>query len=136
MSTERTANEQAHAKAVREMFSGIAKRYDFLNHFLSLGRDIAWRRATARTLHDVLGRPGSMAVDVCCGTGDLALALARRGAQTIGLDFNEAMLRIAEARKAREQWEDFRPRDTDEMTRKTHWPSSIPPPSSAVRTTW
>ena len=46
-------------------------------------------------------RPGARALDVCCGTGDLALALARQGAEVIGLDFSEKMLEVAEARKAR-----------------------------------
>ena len=39
------------------MFAAVAPRYDFLNHFLSLGRDIAWRRATARALKDILASP-------------------------------------------------------------------------------
>ena len=75
------------------MFSAVAPRYDFLNHFLSLGRDIAWRRATARALEAVLTRPDSVALDVCCGTGDLALALGRvsRG-QVVGVDFCHPML--------------------------------------------
>jgi demethylmenaquinone methyltransferase/2-methoxy-6-polyprenyl-1,4-benzoquinol methylase len=81
------------ARRVREMFSGVAPRYDFLNHFLSLGRDIAWRRATARALQEVLAKPGSVAVDVCCGTGDLAAALGRHSAGiVIGTDFCHPML--------------------------------------------
>jgi demethylmenaquinone methyltransferase/2-methoxy-6-polyprenyl-1,4-benzoquinol methylase len=75
------------------MFAAVAPRYDFLNHFLSLGRDIAWRRATAKALRETLARPGSVAVDVCCGTGDLALALARYSAgKVIGTDFCRPML--------------------------------------------
>lgn len=81
------------ARAVREMFAAVAPRYDFLNHFLSLGRDIAWRRATARALRETLAKPGSVAVDVCCGTGDLAAALARVSAgKVIGTDFCHPML--------------------------------------------
>jgi demethylmenaquinone methyltransferase/2-methoxy-6-polyprenyl-1,4-benzoquinol methylase len=81
------------ARAVRSMFAAVAPRYDFLNHFLSLGRDIAWRRATARALRERLDRPGSLAVDVCCGTGDLALALAEYSAgKVIGADFCHPML--------------------------------------------
>jgi len=81
------------ARQVREMFAAVARRYDFLNHFLSLGRDIAWRRSTARALREVLARPGSVAVDVCCGTGDLSAALARYSAGVvIGTDFCHPML--------------------------------------------
>ena len=81
------------ARAVRSMFAAVAPRYDFLNHFLSLGLDIAWRRATARALRPKLEEPGSLAADVCCGTGDLALALARYSAgKVIGADFCHPML--------------------------------------------
>lgn len=84
------------ARAVREMFAAVAPRYDFLNHLLSLGCDIAWRRATARALREVLVKPGSLALDVCCGTGDLAGALARFSAgRVIGTDFCRPMLRRA-----------------------------------------
>jgi demethylmenaquinone methyltransferase/2-methoxy-6-polyprenyl-1,4-benzoquinol methylase len=83
----------ATARAVRDMFAQVVPRYDFLNHFLSLGRDIAWREATARALRPALERRGSLAVDVCCGTGDLALALARYSAgMVIGGDFCHPML--------------------------------------------
>lgn len=89
----------ATAQAVRAMFDQVAPRYDFLNHFLSLGFDIAWRRAAARELHAVLARPGSVAVDVCCGTGDLALAFARHSAGVVvGADFSKPMLLRAQTK--------------------------------------
>ncbi len=89
-------DEDSTARAVRSMFESVAPRYDFLNHLLSLRRDLAWRRATARALRDVLARPGSLAVDVCCGTGDLALAFARYSAgQVVGADFCHPMLASA-----------------------------------------
>lgn len=95
--------EESAARSVRDMFAAVAPRYDFLNHFLSLGCDIAWRRATARALREVLRRPDSLAVDVCCGTGDLALALANvSSGRVIGTDFCRAMLRLAQ-RKGRAQ---------------------------------
>lgn len=95
-------DEKSTSHAVRNMFERVAPRYDFLNHFLSCGRDIAWRRATAKTLRNVLERPGMLAVDVCCGTGDLALALARYSAGTvIGTDFCHPMLRRARAKAGR-----------------------------------
>ena len=93
---------ESTGRAVREMFAAVARRYDFLNHFLSLGRDIAWRRATARTLGEFLARPGSVGVDVCCGTGDLAFALKRvSGGTVIGTDFCHPMLRLAQQKAKR-----------------------------------
>lgn len=90
-------NEASTSRAVHDMFAAVAPRYDFLNHFLSLGQDIAWRRATARSLREVLARPGSLALDVCCGTGDLALTLARVSAgKVVGTDFCHPMLRLAQ----------------------------------------
>lgn len=81
---------------MRDMFAAVAPRYDFLNHFLSLGRDIAWRRATARLLADTLAPPGAVALDVCCGTGDLALEFARADCGTvIATDFCHPMLERA-----------------------------------------
>jgi demethylmenaquinone methyltransferase/2-methoxy-6-polyprenyl-1,4-benzoquinol methylase len=98
-----TSDERAAtADAVRSMFDQVAPRYDFLNHFLSLGRDVAWRKATARALREALARPESVAVDACCGTGDLALALSRYSAGTvIGTDFSKPMLRRAQAKAHR-----------------------------------
>jgi demethylmenaquinone methyltransferase/2-methoxy-6-polyprenyl-1,4-benzoquinol methylase len=89
-------DQTSTGRAVRRMFAAIAPCYDFLNHLLSLGRDIAWRRATAKALREVLARPGSLAADACCGTGDLALALARYSAgKVIGTDFCRPMLQRA-----------------------------------------
>ncbi len=89
----------ATGQAVRAMFDQVAPRYDFLNHFLSLGLDSAWRRAAARELGEMLARPGSVAVDVCCGTGDLALAFSRHMHGTIvGADFSKPMLLRARAK--------------------------------------
>jgi len=93
----------ATAQAVRAMFDQVAPRYDFLNHFLSLGRDIAWRSTTARSLRRILEKPESLAADICCGTGDLTLAFARFSAGTvIGADFSKPMLTRAQA-KARKK---------------------------------
>ena len=96
MSTERTANEQAHAKAVREMFSGIAKRYDFLNHFLSVNTDKRWRRLVRRKLETEISNPNAVILDVACGTGDLAIELQQNAqAKVFGTDFCRPMLTIA-----------------------------------------
>ncbi|MGD8866179.1 MAG: ubiquinone/menaquinone biosynthesis methyltransferase [Gemmatimonadales bacterium] len=86
------ANERG--RAVREMFSAIAARYDLLNHLLSLNMDRWWRRRAV----DRLGweaRPRGRYVDVCAGTYDLALELARRPGflgHVIAVDFSLAML--------------------------------------------
>ena len=87
---------ESTARAIRKMFSAVAPRYDFLNHFLSLGQDIAWRKATATALRPVLERPGSTVADLCCGTGDLAFELERYAAgRVFGTDFCRPMLELA-----------------------------------------
>jgi len=81
------------SRKVREMFTEIAPRYDFLNHLLSLELDRVWRTRTARRLRLILQRRDARVLDLCCGTGDLAFALARGGpADVIGADFSHAML--------------------------------------------
>ena len=108
MSLPPSQSDTTAARTVREMFSAIAPRYDFLNHLLSLRLDIVWRRRVARRFRDVLARADARILDVCCGTGDLALALQRvadeegrkrtirRGARIIGTDFAHPMLAIAD----------------------------------------
>jgi demethylmenaquinone methyltransferase / 2-methoxy-6-polyprenyl-1,4-benzoquinol methylase len=96
MSNERTANEIAHARAVREMFSGIAGKYDLLNHVLSVNIDKRWRRLVREKLTVILADPSAVVLDVACGTGDLALELKRNAnARVIGSDFCHPMLEIA-----------------------------------------
>lgn len=80
---------------VREMFRQIAPRYDAMNHLLSLGVDRYWRWRAVRRLPLEAGQP---VLDVCTGTGDLAIAMRRRsaaGVTVIGSDFCHAMLEIA-----------------------------------------
>jgi demethylmenaquinone methyltransferase/2-methoxy-6-polyprenyl-1,4-benzoquinol methylase len=90
---EGAVSEADASKKVREMFTQIAPRYDLLNHLLSLQLDRLWRARTARLLHSVLDRPDALVLDLCCGTGDLAFALARAGkARVIGADFAHTML--------------------------------------------
>jgi demethylmenaquinone methyltransferase/2-methoxy-6-polyprenyl-1,4-benzoquinol methylase len=89
------ATEAEAAKNIREMFAGIAPRYDFLNHFLSLNMDRAWRRRVAQRFAAILERANARALDICCGTGDLAFALASQAnaeAQIYGSDFAQPML--------------------------------------------
>jgi demethylmenaquinone methyltransferase / 2-methoxy-6-polyprenyl-1,4-benzoquinol methylase len=86
--------EQRAAK-VNDLFAAIARRYDLLNDLQSFGLHRRWKHRAAK-LANV--HHGQRALDVCCGTGDVALALARCGAEVTGLDFSPAMLEIAEAR--------------------------------------
>src|SRR5215204_4076210 len=96
MPNERSANEIAHARAVRDMFSGIASRYDLLNHVLSINIDKRWRRLVRRQLQSVLDRSDATVLDVACGTGDLSIELKRGAkANVIGSDFCRPMLSIA-----------------------------------------
>lgn len=88
--------ESQHARAVHEMFSGIAGKYDFLNHFLSLNIDKRWRRKVVSRLSSEISNPDSLILDVACGTGDLTLELSRAGeANVMGTDFCRPMLSIA-----------------------------------------
>src|SRR5215471_5575259 len=76
------------------MFDGIAGRYDLANHLLSASIDRTWRARTVRRVMPILKRPDARVLDICCGTADLALALARYHA-VMGSDFSHPMLRIA-----------------------------------------
>ena len=78
-------------KQVQAMFSGIAGKYDLLNHILSLGTDFYWWSRMARLSG---AGPGRRFLDVAAGTGDSSLALARRGAEVVSSDFTHAMLRL------------------------------------------
>jgi len=90
---EGAVTEADASRKVREMFTEIAPRYDLLNHLLSLQLDRLWRARTARRLQSILDRPDALVLDLCCGTGDLAFALARAGkARIVGADFVHPML--------------------------------------------
>lgn len=86
-------DEADAARQVREMFSRIAPRYDLLNHLLSFQLDRLWRRRVVRRFCHILSRPEAHVLDLCCGTGDLTLALKRGGhAKVFGSDFAHPML--------------------------------------------
>jgi demethylmenaquinone methyltransferase/2-methoxy-6-polyprenyl-1,4-benzoquinol methylase len=90
---EGAVSETDASKKVREMFTQIAPRYDLLNHLLSIELDRLWRARTAKHLRHILDRPNALVLDLCCGTGDLAFALAKAGkAHIIGADFAHTML--------------------------------------------
>lgn len=86
---------EQRAARVSELFARIAPRYDLINDLQSFGLHRYWKR---RVIQLARPCPGQRALDVCCGTGDLLLALARRGAEVVGLDFSEQMLEVAERR--------------------------------------
>jgi len=101
---EGARDPESAARAIREMFASIAPRYDLLNHVLSFNIDHLWWRRTARTFAHILAKPNAHVLDLCCGTGDLTLALwgeskkksPEDGAHAIlGADFAHPMLRRA-----------------------------------------
>jgi demethylmenaquinone methyltransferase/2-methoxy-6-polyprenyl-1,4-benzoquinol methylase len=93
---EGTEDEASAAAAVRSMFDQIAPRYDLLNHVLSCNIDRVWWRRTARAFRQVLSRPDAQILDLCCGTGDMTLALLRfrpkEGRPVLAADFAHQML--------------------------------------------
>ncbi len=102
---EGTRGEQEAAAWVRGMFGRVARRYDLANHLLSANIDRSWRARTAERVRHIVERPDVRVVDICCGTGDLVLALERHGGPILGSDFCHPMLTAArgkiEARRAR-----------------------------------
>jgi demethylmenaquinone methyltransferase / 2-methoxy-6-polyprenyl-1,4-benzoquinol methylase len=96
-----TETEEQAARYVRGMFGRVARRYDLLNHLLSLNVDRWWRARTVSRLRPILERPDARVLDLCCGTGDLTLALATRGSGfIIGSDFCHPMLTTARRKGA------------------------------------
>lgn len=92
------------AEAVEQLFNDAAPSYDRLNDWLSFGLHRQWKRELVLQLSP---RPGEQWLDLCCGTGDLALSLARRlrpGGAVLGVDVAAAPLEFAARRSAREPW--------------------------------
>jgi len=119
-------------QTIRRLFDQIAPRYDLINHSLSLGLDFSWRRRAVELVwNDLSGEPSGPILDVCCGTGDFALAWHRKLASiscleevpggasglrdcsvVVGIDFSQAMLEIgrkkvrkANAEKSVQLWQ-------------------------------
>ncbi|GGA78515.1 demethylmenaquinone methyltransferase [Edaphobacter acidisoli] len=96
-----TTDEATAAANVREMFDAIAPTYDRANHIISAGIDRRWWSRTARTFREVLARPEAVALDLCCGTGDMTLALykyrptAPNAAAVLAIDFSHQMLALS-----------------------------------------
>jgi demethylmenaquinone methyltransferase/2-methoxy-6-polyprenyl-1,4-benzoquinol methylase len=87
---------EARAAKVNDLFARIARRYDLINDLQSFGLHRLWKR---RVVELARVAPHAPALDLCCGTGDLAFALAQRGADVTGLDFSPQMLEVAAARQ-------------------------------------
>jgi demethylmenaquinone methyltransferase/2-methoxy-6-polyprenyl-1,4-benzoquinol methylase len=95
----RPGDEAAAAKNIREMFGRVAPRYDLLNRLLSARIDVYWRNRLVESIRDILAKPDARVLDVCCGTGDVALALEKKrkpsgaeGRPVLASDFCRPML--------------------------------------------
>lgn len=95
MSNAYYAPGEQRAAKVNDLFARIARRYDLLNDLQSFGLHRIWKRRVADLASTA---PGTRALDLCCGTGDISFALAQRGAETTGLDFSPQMLEVAKIR--------------------------------------
>src|SRR5438034_82138 len=91
------SGEKRSAK-VRDLFGAIAPRYDLINDLQSFGLHRIWKR---RLLRLSAIRTEDLALDLCCGTGDISHAIASAGARVVGLDFSDRMLARAQQRSAR-----------------------------------
>lgn len=89
-------------KDVHDLFTRVAPHYDQMNNLISLGTQKGWRK---KFLKELKVAPGEFVLDLCCGTGDITIALAKQvgpSGNVIGLDFNQEMLDLAE-QKIRQQ---------------------------------
>lgn len=95
-------DESSAAQMVRQMFNSIAPRYDLLNHVLSANIDRLWWTRAARRFREVLANPDAAVLDICCGTGDMTMALLKRRPKNarpvLAADFAREML-VRGARK-------------------------------------
>jgi demethylmenaquinone methyltransferase / 2-methoxy-6-polyprenyl-1,4-benzoquinol methylase len=98
--------EQSAAANVQQMFDAIAPTYDRANHLLSVGIDRSWWARTARLFHPILQRPETVALDLCCGTGDMTMALLKHrpddnaAAPILAVDFSHQMLSLGQRKFA------------------------------------
>src|SRR4051812_39877181 len=89
------AADEPRARRVNDLFATIAPRYDLINDLQSFGLHRHWKQRLVQLAN---GRPAERALDLCCGTGDVAFALAQRGMDVTGLDFSGPMLAVADQR--------------------------------------
>jgi demethylmenaquinone methyltransferase/2-methoxy-6-polyprenyl-1,4-benzoquinol methylase len=97
--------QEGKKEQVRNMFNNIAGKYDFLNHFLSLGIDHLWRRSLVKMMKKQIP---TQVLDIATGTGDLAVAVAKAfpNAKVIGADISENMLEIGKQKMIRKKLND------------------------------
>lgn len=93
---EALAGPDSKSHYVRRLFDTIAGRYDLITRLLSYGQDRRWKVRVAALS---AAGPGTRALDLACGTGDIAFALAARGAHVVGLDITHRMLQFARAKQ-------------------------------------
>jgi len=93
---------EKRAEKVNDLFAAVAPRYDLINDLQSFGMHRLWKRKLIKMAQV---KPGSKALDLCCGTGDVAFALAAQGAEVLGVDFSGPMLSVAKQRQARDRVE-------------------------------
>src|SRR5687767_11883938 len=98
MSNRFYVEDEQRGEKVNDLFARVAPRYDLINDLQSFGLHRLWKRRLVRMAHV---KPGDRALDVCCGTGDIAFALAEAGAQVDAVDFSAAMLSVARERVSR-----------------------------------
>ncbi len=91
------ASPDAKRRHVRQLFAAIADRYDVVTRVLSCGQDARWKDRLTRV---VAPQPGERALDLACGTGDIAYRLAGAGARVCGLDITPRMLQLARAKSS------------------------------------
>ena len=92
------AAPDSKGRYVRRLFATIADRYDLITRLLSYGQDRKWKARITELSHVA---PGMRALDLACGTGDIAFALSDRGAHVAGLDITHRMLQLARAKSPR-----------------------------------
>lgn len=90
-------NPEEKKRFIQDLFDSIVPTYDLLNHVLSMGTDVLWRRNIFKHINSVGNRK---AIDLCCGTGDLSLLLHKKGAKVVSLDFSMNMLQRGIRKKA------------------------------------
>ncbi|MDA0205242.1 MAG: bifunctional demethylmenaquinone methyltransferase/2-methoxy-6-polyprenyl-1,4-benzoquinol methylase UbiE [Acidobacteria bacterium] len=105
----RPGDEEAASRSIREMFGRVAPRYDLLNRLLSGRVDVYWRNVLVASVQEYLDKPDAQVLDLCCGTGDVIVALEKElerragssRAATIGSDFSRPMLTAAQDKLTR-----------------------------------
>ncbi|MFB6306184.1 MAG: bifunctional demethylmenaquinone methyltransferase/2-methoxy-6-polyprenyl-1,4-benzoquinol methylase UbiE, partial [Flavobacteriales bacterium] len=97
--------DKTKKKQVEEMFDNISKKYDFLNHFFSMGIDILWRK---RLVKELIEKKPENVLDIATGTGDLAIEIAEKGVSEVkGIDISEGMLNIGRNKIAKKNVENI-----------------------------